>query len=397
MSIDVIVVLCTLAAVGLLLWPRLAGNRLWRASTTPLASIIGSGFLVLGPLLSHSYGQWAPAMMALLCLVAYGFGWAVRVNIAAIESQQRSAVQVRWDDASSWVLAVAYVISVAYYLNLFGAFGLSLWLPESKTGPKWLTSAAYGLIAVVGLTKGFSALELMERFSVGLKLAIIVGLLAGLAVFFGQRGAAHDWVFSPPSVHGISALTLAFGLIVTVQGFETSRYLGLSYDAATRIRSMRVAQWLSALIYMVYVVLLTYSFAADSVPRSETAIIDLMRQVAWILPPLLVAAALSAQFSAAVADTSGSGGLVRELSAGRLPERRAYVLVAGIGLGLTWWLHVFEIIALASRAFALYYAIQAGIAAMALRQQGRRLPMLGAAGLALLGLSIAVFGRAVEG
>ena len=261
MSIDAIVVLCTLAAGGLLLWPRLTGNRLWRATTTPLASIIGSGFLVLGPLLSHSYGQWAPAVMALLCLIAYAFGWAVRINIAAIDAGQRSHFQVWWDDASSWVLVVAYVISVAYYLNLFGAFGLSLFFPESEIGPKLLTSAAYGLIAVVGLTKGFSALELMERFSVGLKLAIIVGLLAGLAVFFAQRGVAHEWVFSAPSVHGISGLTLAFGLIVTVQGFETSRYLGLAYDAQTRIQSMRVAQWLSAAIYMVYVVLLTYSFA----------------------------------------------------------------------------------------------------------------------------------------
>jgi hypothetical protein len=396
MSIDVIVVLCALAAAGLLLWPKLTGNRLWQASTTPLASIIGSGFLVLGPLLSHSYGQWAPAMMALLCLVAYGFGWTVRVNIAAIEANHRSAAQARWDDASSWVLAVAYVISVAYYLNLFGAFGLNLLLPESEMGPKLLTSAAYGLIALVGLTKGFRALELMERFSVGLKLAIIGGLLGGLAVFFAQRGLAHEWVFSRPSVHGMSALTLAFGLIVTVQGFETSRYLGLAYDAQTRIQSMRVAQWLAALIYMAYVVLLTYSFSASNVPHSETAIIDLMRRVAWILPALLVAAALSAQFSAAVADTSGSGGLVRELSGGRVPERRAYVVVALVGLAMTWMLHVFEIIALASRAFALYYAIQAVVAAMALKRQKRYFAMSGAAGLALLGMLIAVFGRAVE-
>lgn len=397
MNIDVIVVLCTLATVGLLLWPRLAGNRLWRASTTPLASIIGSGFLVLGPLLNHSYGQWAPAIMALLCVMAYAFGWTVRVNIAAIDAQQRDQLQARWDDASSWVLVLAYVISVAYYLNLFGAFGLSLFLPDSVMGPKLLTSAAYAVIAMVGLTKGFHALELMERFSVGLKLAIIGGLLAGLAVFFGQRGMAREWVFSPPSVHGISAVTLAFGLIVTVQGFETSRYLGSAYDAPTRIRSMRVAQWLSALIYMVYVLLLTYSFAANAVPHSETAIIDVMRRVAWVLPPLLVAAALSAQFSAAVADTSGSGGLVRELSAGRVPERWAYLALAVVGLALTWMLHVFEIIALASRAFALYYAIQAAIAAMALRQQGRRFAVLGAGLLSLLGLLIALFGRAVEG
>jgi hypothetical protein len=397
MNINVIVLLCTLAAGGLLLWPRLSGSRLWRATTTPLASIIGSGFLVLGPLLSHSYGQWAPAVMAMLCLLAYAFGWAVRINIAAIDAEQRSHFQVWWDDASSWVLVVAYVISVAYYLNLFGAFGLSLFFPESEIGPKLLTSAAYGLIALVGLTKGFSALELMERFSVGLKLAIIAGLLAGLAVFFAQRGVAHEWVFSAPSVQGVAALTLAFGLIVTVQGFETSRYLGLAYDAQTRIQSMRVAQWLSAAIYMVYVVLLTYSFASDVVPHSETAIIDLMSRVAWVLPVLLVAAALSAQFSAAVADTSGSGGLVRELSGGRVPERRAYVVLAVVGLALTWGLHVFEIIALASRAFALYYAIQAAIAAMTLWRQQRSFAMCLAASLALLGVLIAVFGRAVEG
>ncbi|MEZ5705926.1 MAG: hypothetical protein R3E56_11950 [Burkholderiaceae bacterium] len=58
---------------------------------------------------------------------------------------------------------------------------------------------------------------------------------------------------------------------------------------------------------------------------------------------------------------------------------------------------MFEIIALASRAFALYYAIQAAIAAMALRAQGRTLAMAGAVGLAILGLLIAVFGQAVEG
>ena len=397
MNINLIVLLGVLGTAGLLLWPRLAGNPLWRASTTPLASIIGSGFLVLGPLLSHSYGQWAPLVMALLCLAAYAFGWTVRVNIAALEADEGPPAQVWWDKAASWVLVVAYVISVAYYLNLFGAFGLSLFLPESEMGPKLLTSLAYVVIAVVGLTQGFRALEMMERLSVGLKLAIIAGLLAGMSVFFAGRGMAHEWTFSPPSVHGFSALTLAFGLIVTVQGFETSRYLGGVYDAPTRIQSMRLAQWLSTLIYMVYVVLLTYSFAGDSVPHSETAIIAVMRRVAWVLPTLLVVAALSAQFSAAVADTSGSGGLVRELSGGRVPERRAYIVLALIGLILTWALHVFEIIALASRAFALYYAIQALMAAMTLKRRRRPWAMVGAAALAVLGLLIAVFGTAVEG
>jgi hypothetical protein len=397
MLINAVVVVFVGLAAWLLLWPRVVGNRMWQASTTPLASIVGSGFLVLGPLLSRSYGAWAPAVMALLCGVAYAFGWVVRVNMAALDAHQHTTTQARWDDAASWVLAAAYVISVAYYLNLFGAFGLSLFSAAPALGPKLLTSGVYVLIALVGLTKGFRALELLERLSVGVKLAVIAGLLAGLAVFFAQRGAAQQWVLSPPTVHGWAALTLAFGLIVTVQGFETSRYLGRAYDAPTRIQSMRVAQWLSSLIYMVYVVLLTYSFAASAVPFSETAIIGLMRQVAWVLPPLLVVAALSAQFSAAVADTSGSGGLVRELSGGRVTERHAYVVLVGMGLVLTWVFDVFQIIALASRGFALYYAMQATIAAMTLRQQQRPWPALGAMALAGAGLGMAVFGHVVEG
>jgi hypothetical protein len=60
---------------------------------------------------------------ALLCLVAYAFGWTVRVNIAALDTGRRTAAQVWWDGAASWGLVVAYVISVAYCLNLFGAFG----------------------------------------------------------------------------------------------------------------------------------------------------------------------------------------------------------------------------------------------------------------------------------
>ena len=51
MFINITVVLVTVS-IGLLLWiPRIHGSKTWRAMTTPLASIIGSGFLVLGPIL----------------------------------------------------------------------------------------------------------------------------------------------------------------------------------------------------------------------------------------------------------------------------------------------------------------------------------------------------------
>lgn len=396
--IDVFVLAATLVAGAILVWPRLAGATLWRATSTPLASIIGSGFLVLGPILDASFGLYAPLAMAGLCITAYAFGWAVRYNIAAIESGGRTLMEARVDTLGSWVLAFAYFISVAYYLNLFGAFAVNLTPMDGPVAARVVTSAVFVLVLVVGWTRGFRALEGMERVSVGIKLAIIAGLLAGLAWFGVGHVASGDVVLAPASVTGWQAVTLGFGLIVTVQGFETSRYLGNTYDAPTRIRSMRVAQWLSSAIYLVYILLLTYAFPPVAGQLRETEIIDMMRIVAVSLPVLLVVAALSAQFSAAIADTGGSGGLIHELSGRKLKPRDAYLLLVAVGVGLTWFSDIFAIIAYASRAFAAYYAVQAGLAAVTAwrREGGMAVRPAAFAALAMLGAAMAVFGTPVE-
>ncbi|WP_323780734.1 hypothetical protein [Thalassovita sp.] len=393
------ILLTTVAVLGALMLPRIADARLWRATVTPLASIIGSGFLVLGPILDDSYGLFAPAVMAALCLGAWAFGSAIRFNIARIDltEEGRSRPEKILEQATSWALSFAYIISVAYYLNLFGAFAVSLTTYNSPTAAKEMTSAVFLLVLVVGWTRGFGALERMEQISVSVKLAIILGLLVGLAQYFARQAGAGTLVLNPPRLTGWPAVTLAFGLIVTVQGFETTRYLGAVYDARTRIRAMRLAQLLATLIYMVYIGLLAYAFPASHMALNETAIIQLMELVAPILPVLLVAAALSAQFSAAVADTGGSGGLVAELTRGRISTRQAYAGLVAVGLVLTWTANVFEIISYASRAFAAYYALQAAIAAVGARQMpgGGRLAMRFAA-LALLGVAIVIFGVPVE-
>ena len=41
---SVITVIASLAVLGLLSMPRLVSSELWKATVTPLASIIGSGF-----------------------------------------------------------------------------------------------------------------------------------------------------------------------------------------------------------------------------------------------------------------------------------------------------------------------------------------------------------------
>ena len=230
------------------------------------------------------------------------------------------------------------------------------------------------------------------------RLAIIAGLLTGLAAYFFDRASAGALILNPPLAGGWSGVTLAFGLIVTVQGFETSRYLGAEYDARTRIASMRLAQWIASAIYLAYIVLLAYVFRSGEFALTETAIIDMMVVVAPILPMLLVAAALSAQFSAAVADTSGSGGLLAELTRNRISPGHAYALLSVVGLILTWSADIFAIIAYASRAFALYYALQSVIAALAAwkNRADRRLAFPFGA-MAVLGFLVLIFGDAAEG
>lgn len=395
MLTDVMIIGAAFVVALLLVWPRVRRNVTWRATTTPLASIIGSGFLVLGPLLNDSFGAAAPLVMLALCAAAYVFGAAVRRNMRAMD-RGFGLAETRIDTLSSWVLAFAYVVSVAYYLNLFGAFGLSLFGLENPDAPRILTTAVYIVILLAGLSKGFRALESMEQVSVGLKLAVIAGLIVGLAGYVGAQIGTGSVAHNPVQLTGWPAVTLVFGLIVTVQGFETSRYLGATYDTRTRIRSMIVAQVLATAIYLVYVGLLSIGFPSGGVVFSETAIIDMMGQVAPVLPYLLLLAALAAQFSAAVADTGGAGGLVTELTKGRLPERQAYAVLVAVGVAMTWGLDVFAIIAVASRAFALYYALQALQAAFADHRDRKPIGRALFFCLAVFGLVIAIFGRPFE-
>lgn len=381
----------------ILRWPRVAQAKIWRATITPLASIIGSGFLVLGPILAKSYGMWTPFAMGLLCALAFAIGSAVRFNIMALDKVEHDVISGRIETAASWVLSFAYIISVAYYLNLLGAFAVSLTPWSTELAARSVTSAVFVCILTVGWGKGFAAMERMEQISVGLKLAIIAGLLFGLGWFFANHVMQGALIFTPASTTGWSSIVLLFGLLVTVQGFETSRYLGQDYDAATRVYSMRLAQIMSSIIYMIYVVLMSYVFEPSQIETSETAIIDLMVLVAPVLPVMLIIAALAAQFSAAVADTSGAGGLVNELTQGRVPVKMGYAVLTGLGLVLTWGMDVFEIISWASKAFAAYYMLQGIIAVCLARRDNQNWRVIAFfASVAILAAVVMLFGAAVE-
>lgn len=394
------------AAVALFtLRPRLIRAPLWRATVTPLASIIGSGFLVAGPILAHTAGTWAWLAMLALCLTAYLFGSAIRRNILLVEPMidqgppRTVAVLERCSDIA---LAFAYFISVAYYLNLFGAFALRAGDIIDPNLTRWITSAVIIVLGALGALRGLGALENVEAGAVGIKLGLIGGLLAALGVSAVLAFSHHTFAL-PEMAHerGFHEVAILLGLVILTQGFETSRYLGEAYDRATRVKTMRAAQLLSSAIYVLFILLIT-PFFSGRLPAEggETGIIDMLAPLGVIVAPLIIFAALASQLSAAVADMNGAGGLVADSTMRRVPVRVGYILTAAVALAITWVADIYEIIVYASKAFVVYYALQCCLAAFVAARRGEGHSPLRAAlfaGGAILSLLVLVFGIPADG
>ena len=390
---SIILVVVALALAAVLLQPRVAGADWWRAVVTPLASIIGSGFLVAAPILSHAAGLWAFVAMAALCLVGYLFGVAIRHNIAEVEPvltdhpPKSLAVLER---LSSLMLALAYFISVAYYLNLFAAFALRGIGVDAQFFVRLVTSGVLVALGAAGLTGGLRLFEHVETFAVGIKLAIVGGLLAML-VFANAQAMATGNLDLPSLDHatGWREVQVIMGLVVLVQGFETSRYLGDAYDGALRVRTMRAAQLIATGIYIAFILLATPYFTGGlKAEGGETAVIDLLAPLGLAVAPLLIIAALASQLSAAVADINGSSGLLSENLSRWINVRTGTLVTVGAALLLTWTANIYEIISYASRAFVAYYALQSLMALISEYRKDRtnrmRLALFGGAfGLAV--------------
>jgi len=403
MLLDSVILLIMGGCIALLFMPALRNSDDWRATVTPLASIIGSGFLVVAPLLGYAVGIWAPLAMLGIVLLAYAIGAVVRFNIRHLEPllNNQNPYTHLVERLSNVSLAVAYLISVTFYVRLLVSFLLHpLDIPGDPWIPRLITSIILGFIGVIGVLRGLRGLEWMEEAAVSIKLSIIAALLVGLLYFDLSWLEGHVAIKVHPIDDGIHALRVLAGMLLVVQGFETSRYLGDTYNASMRIHTMRYAQWLAGAVYVLFVSLALPLLGPYQSPPSETAIIGMSQQVASALPGLLLLAAIMSQLSAAVADTLGSGGMLSEASNQRLPERMGYGLVVVMAIGLVWSIDIFGIIAIASRAFAIYYLVQCGAAWMAasrIRSGWLRLVLRSAFGvLGLILLLVVIFAIPAE-
>ncbi len=368
-----------------------------RATVTPLASIFGSGFLIIVPVLERTLGGLAVVGAVAISAVAWMVGTAIRHNIRVVEplaqANDLDRSSERLEAASDVVIAIAYVISVALYLRIMAEYIVDSVSPGADAAVSAIAAGAAAIIVLVGVTRGFSGLDLMERIALVTVLILTTVLGTSYLVESGGQLLGEGINLAPVPDSSVVAIALTLGgVVITVQGFETVRYLGDLFDAETRVWASRVAQAVAASIYVGFVLVATPLMGLGTPDGADSTLVDITERVAPLLViPLVVSATLS-QFSAATADTVAA----RENLHRQFPEvlggSRAYALsgIAAITMILT--VPTFTIVTIASRAFAAYYCLQCVVA---MRTARSRAAFAGFAALATLMALITLFATPV--
>ena len=328
-------------------------------------------------MLASAVGPYALPAMIVVAWIAFLVGTIVRHNILCAEpvlAKGHQAFTLRVEQLSDIALVIAYVISVCLYVHILSSFVLSSFALDTAFNKSLLTSIVIGLVTLIGLAGGLKPLEKLEQWALYATVFILAVLLLMFALYDARQLLAQGAFTLPerPQRSVWEVVTIVAGTLIVVQGFETTRYLGSRFDTATRIRASRWSQYFSLAVYVLFVAL-----AQPIVPElkgeyGDNSLITLAAAASVFLPlPLIIAAALS-QFSAAVADTLAAAANIRETSRSRISTRWAYLLVGVSAMILAWTGSTFEVIALASRAFALYYLLQCVVAFSVCRNSGER-------------------------
>ena len=325
-------------------------SRVVPAMSTPLASIFGSGFLVIVPVLASAVGPYAIVAVVVVALVAHQVGAIVRHNILCAEpvlaagSQRLTTI---FERISGVALIGAYVISVCLYVHILSAFVLAGFGADTAFNKSLMTSVVIGAITVTGFFGGLAPLEKLERWALYLTIVILAALLAGFALFDVGQFLGHGALSLPdwPGRSGWEVATIVAGTLIIVQGFETTRYLGDQFDTGTRIRASLWSQYVSLSVYVLFVALAQPLVPVLNGDYGDNSLIALARAASVLLPlPLILAAGLS-QFSAAVADTLAAAANLSETSRGRIAPRWGYLAVGLAAMALAWTGSTFTIIA----------------------------------------------------
>jgi hypothetical protein len=158
------------------------------------------------------------------------------------------------------------------------------------------------------------------------------------------------------------------GPFAIVQGFEAARYIGGHFGAEQRITSIRLAQVISTVVFVLLIASILVLFLPPLVdPVDGTAIFQVSEAIGDTMPYLLLLAAIGSQTGAIIGATSSRSDVLVTAKVARKISFLVILLPAILVVILT---DINVAVNLASRVFAAYFLIQATLAGLLARRKG---------------------------
>ena len=383
----------TLLALAYVLYrPRIQQSKDYQATVVPLANIMDVGFILFSPAIVLLVGFRAPFFMLGICLVAIAAGLAIAYNIRNYEPVEGEGGRPdRLERISEWSLLGASMVNIAYYTMILM---MLIQLPfdwDSVNGRTVMGIALLAVLVVIGMSGGMDWLNQAGNRTTAFNLAAVIGIVIAFLVANVQEALGGRWDLGPSPDLGTEEIRKMIGLCAIVQGFEASRYIGVRFGAERRVSTMRVAQVVSTIVFVLFVVTLLLAFLPPppGVEDDASAIFAVSALVGDMLPWLLLLAALGSQTSAIIGATSSRSDM---LVNHKIPRTTTFPIILVPAIMLVIFVDVNMAVNLASRVFAAFFTIQASLALILASRKKNWWAVAGFAGVALVMLTIMVFG-----
>jgi hypothetical protein len=372
--------------------PRVQQSKEYQATVVPLSNIMDVGFILFSPALVLLVGFRAPFFMLGICLVAIAAGFAMAYNIRHYEPVEgEGGAPYRIERVAEWSLLGASMVNIAYYTMILM---MLIQLPfdwNSVNGRTVMGVALLAVLVVVGMRGGMDWLNNLGNRTTAFNIAAVIGVVVAFLVANVQEALGGRWDLGPSPDMGTEEIRKMIGLFAIVQGFEASRYIGVRFGAERRVSTMRIAQTVSTVVFVIFMVSLLLAFLPPppGVPEDGTAIFAVSGLVGALLPWLLLLAALGSQTSAIIGATSSRSDM---LVSNKVPRTTTFPIILIPAIMLVILVDVNMAVNLASRVFAAYFTIQASLAAMLAGRKQNWWAVAGFVGVGLMMFTILIFG-----
>jgi hypothetical protein len=372
--------------------PRIQQSKEYQATVVPLANIMDVGFILFSPAIVLLVGFRAPFFMLGICVVAIAAGLAIAYNIRHYEPVAGQGGRPdRLELISQWSLLGASMVNIAYYTMVLMALVQLPFEWDSVDGRTVMGVTLLAVLVVVGMRGGMDFLNQLGNRTTAFNIAAVIGIVVAFIVANIQEMLGGRWDLGPSPELGSVELRKMIGLFAIVQGFEASRYIGVRFAAERRVSTMRIAQIVSTVVFVIFIVTLLLAFlpTPPGVPQDGRAIFAVSGLVGGLLPWLLLLAALGSQASAIIGATSSRSDM---LVNNKVARTTTFPIILVPAILLVVFVDVNVAVNLASRVFAAFFTIQASLAAVLASRTQNWPAVAGFAGVGLMMLTILIFG-----